>query len=107
MEDYLNYRRVAEIPAETYAVHCRRARAAEILVRHFDRDFHYFLRRRGKKKVTIFFKLPANPSRCWMCCAFLSPSSATIAEDLVNIFINRIADMLEYENKANSLDSLP
>lgn len=91
--DYLNYLSTTEIPLGTYT---RKLNSAvEVSVTHFDFVFYYFLKKKGKKKVTIFFRLP-HLGRAWYFVAPLSDDGSPITEDFVNVVINRIAN-LKYE----------
>lgn len=91
--DYLNYLSTTEIPLGTYE---RKAKSAvEVSVEHFEYRFHYILKKSGKKKVTIFFRLP-DLGRAWYFRAAIPLSTSAIAEDLIQSVINRIAS-LKYE----------
>ena len=91
--DYLNYLSTTEIPLGTYT---RKGKSAvEVSVEHFGYIFCYFLRKKGKKKVTIFFRLP-DLGRAWYFAAPLPSDRPAIAEDFVNVIINRIAN-IKYE----------
>lgn len=103
LENFLNVDRIAEIPIALYIHYGRKA--VLLSVEHFGRVFHYYLGRRRRRTCYLFFFCP-DLCRAWSVCCFLT-SSAVIAEDLVNIYINRIADMLEYEDKANNFSQLP
>lgn len=104
LEKFSNLGKIAEMPLGTYEK--RLKRAVEVSVRHFDKDFLYFFGRRTKKEVTIFFRL-ADSSRCWMVRAPFLRGGATISEDRINIFINQMADSLQYEDRSHTLQELP
>lgn len=101
---YLNVEKIAEMPPGTYQK--RLKRAVEVSVVHFDREFFYFFGRRTKKEVTIFFRL-SDFSRCWLVRAPFLGGAATIAEDRINIFINKLANYLDYDDRSHSLQELP
>lgn len=98
--DYLNYLSTTEIPLGTYT---RKVKSAvEVSVMHFDYVFYYFLKKKGKKKVTIFFRLP-HLGRAWFFAAPLPVDGTPIAEDFVNVIINRIANLKYEEDHINEL----
>lgn len=100
MTDYFNLGMITETPIAFYLLQCKRAKAVEVLVRHFDVEFYYFLRRARGKKVTFFFRDFAS-SRAWMRRAQFS---VAVTEDLINSFINRIANDIYLEHYLKTFD---
>lgn len=94
MVDYFNLGLITETPIAFYLLQCKRAKAVEVLVRHFDVEFYYFLRRARGKKVTIFFRDSCS-RRAWFRRAQFS---VAVTEDLINSFINRVANDIYLEN---------
>lgn len=98
--DFFNLGLITETPIAFYLLHCKRAKAVEVLVRHFDVEFYYFLRRARGKKVTLFFR-DSSSRRAWMRRAQFS---VAVTEDLINSFINRVANDIYLENYLKTFD---
>lgn len=90
----LNTDTTTEITPTAYAN--ARKSAVEVSVMPFERKFKWFLQKKGKKKVTIFFTL-SDYSRAWMRCLELPELSG----DLIYEIIKKLDDLLNYEQDTN------
>ena len=91
--DYFNLGLITETPIAFYLLQCKRAKAVEVFVKHFDVEFYYFLRRARGKKVTLFFRDVA-AERSWFLRSYAP--DRVISEDLLNSHINRICSYVNF-----------
>lgn len=97
MVDYFNLLSTTEIPVQTYEYYSKKA--VQVSVVEFDTKFYYFVSRKGKKKVSLFFRNSEN-TRAW----FVTVPAVVISHSYISTVINRLIDNLQYEKDFISFD---